>query len=159
MRVCLNLLEVLERIHSRGYVHNDLKYDNVIVDPTTCKTTIIDLGNMEKSGVSIYATPSDEPTARTKRATMHSHLCPELYLGGPCQPAGDIYSVSQMVKQAFVASKNYMTPCLVDVLVRCQQEEASGRPTIQEFMAALVEEEVGGIRKVLRVFCGLWCCV
>ncbi len=159
MRVCLNLLEVLDRIHSRGYVHNDLKSDNVIVDPTTCKASIIDLGNMRKSGVSVYPTRSDEPAARTKRDTFPGYLCPELYLGGPCQPAGDIYSVSKMVEEAFVASTNYMTPCLVDVLVRCQQEEASGRPTIQEFMAALVEEEVGGIRKVLRVFCGLWCCV
>ncbi len=85
----------------------------------------------------MYPRPADKARALEVRANRHCHLCPELYLGGPCQPAGDIFSVSRMVEKALDTAAVDIKPYLMDVLARCKEEDSEERPTIQELMAAL----------------------
>jgi serine/threonine protein kinase len=46
-KVLLQLVDTLMRVHKRRVVHNDLKLENVLVDPITWKTTLIDFGLSE----------------------------------------------------------------------------------------------------------------
>ena len=50
--ILANLTKILEGVHAAGYVHNDLKTDQVAVtiSPTEVNVTLLDLGNMTKIG-------------------------------------------------------------------------------------------------------------
>ena len=48
LKISINLLRVLQQLHSSGIVHRDLKTQNIIVDLATCEVSIIDLGLSRK---------------------------------------------------------------------------------------------------------------
>lgn len=49
-KILLNILDAVDYIHSRGFVHRDLKPDNILVDPESGDARIIDFGLACKIG-------------------------------------------------------------------------------------------------------------
>ncbi len=82
IRISLGLLSALERIHSLGVVHGDVKPDNVIL-PRPLHPVLIDLGVARTIGKrSVAGTPG--------------WSAPE-FLTGEVSPEADIYSVGVMI--------------------------------------------------------------
>jgi len=44
LTIFCNILTAVEAIHAQGIAHRDLKPDNIMIDPTTLNTTILDFG-------------------------------------------------------------------------------------------------------------------
>lgn len=45
LNVGLSLIEQLAKIHRLGFIHNDIKYSNIIYDEKTCQIILIDFGS------------------------------------------------------------------------------------------------------------------
>ena len=87
----------MEGVHAAGYVHNDLKTDQVAVTigPTEVDVTLLDLGNMTK----IDAKPYGHYAGRSKKYIQKlrkkfGHVAPEAILGKEVSPASDIFSLA-----------------------------------------------------------------
>ncbi len=78
----LDLLEVLEVLHERGWVHGDLKPENLrVVGP---RIRVLDLGLARRSGVA-------------RRSGTRAWMAPEQLLGRAALPATDLYAVGLLV--------------------------------------------------------------
>jgi serine/threonine-protein kinase len=80
----LSLVETLRGVHAVGLRHNDLKPDNVLVDRTTGRVTMLD-----------FNLAAEEPDDRTG-GTMLT-MAPEVLLGGASSPASDLYSLGVVI--------------------------------------------------------------
>lgn len=78
------LLETLRGIHSVGLRHNDLKPDNVLVEPVTGRVTVLDFN---------LAAEKPEDDGGGTMLTM----APEVLRGGASTPASDLYSVGVVI--------------------------------------------------------------
>ncbi|KAK4291673.1 hypothetical protein Pmani_023933 [Petrolisthes manimaculis] len=135
LRVCIKVCYILQNIHNLGYVHNDLKFDNILIDPGSLEVTIIDLGLLAKVGTIKFPIPFDMDKALKDREKLCPSVCPELYVGGPCHPSVDVYSVAYMIEKAVSWCKP-VKEALDPTIIRCQGPSAS-RPSISELAAAM----------------------
>ena len=101
------LLQAVQDLHSRGYIHKDLKLENVMVDSPKSGPTVklIDLDTVEEF--------SPNRIAKTIAGT-DQYIAQEAY-GGHYSPASDIFSVGVISyilfsgKFPFESSMFYMT--------------------------------------------------
>jgi serine/threonine protein kinase len=86
--ICYLVTKDLAAIHSRGFLHNDLKMDNVVINenPDGYDAVIIDHGNASHIEESIA---NATITSVCMRDQMH-FLAPEIKEGMKCSPAGDV---------------------------------------------------------------------
>ena len=90
----------MQSIHERGYCHNDLKSNNIMVDITEDgpKVTIIDFGFMTKVGEIVFKrTLLDEHNRYLllkERRRNKPFYAPVLYLGGKAQPSTDAFAIA-----------------------------------------------------------------
>lgn len=83
--ITLQLLGALGAIHAAGIVHNDVKPDNILFDDEG-RIGLIDFGIAYSPGESAGAARPGVP------AGSEGYMAPELKLGAPPSPQGDIYS-------------------------------------------------------------------
>src|SRR3989338_5223082 len=79
------LLSVLHHVHSRGYVHHDIKLDNILIDEDD-HIYLIDFG---------FAKPyvPGKPSLRCNSGTLH-YASPEIWLKQACEgPEADIWAL------------------------------------------------------------------
>ncbi|XP_037776886.1 serine/threonine/tyrosine-protein kinase HT1-like [Penaeus monodon] len=88
LRLSLRLCVAVQEVHDRGYIHNDLMDDNVVVDEATGRVSIIDFGNACRRGQSVGYS-----------ASSNDNLAPEILGGGPSTAASDVFSVGYMLEQ------------------------------------------------------------
>ncbi len=85
--VCYDIADALHHIHEKGYLHCDIKTNNVLVSQS--KTGyLIDFGKVK---------PILNPPAK-KYAKSCNYIAPEVLNGSPPSPAGDIYSFGIIIK-------------------------------------------------------------
>lgn len=88
----------LDHIHQKGYIHCDIKHNNIILHNSTGirKPVIIDFGKMKKNeNVRVYKLNSKEQDRYLK---FYKHVTPEIIWGrSPPSPASDIYSFGQVI--------------------------------------------------------------
>jgi serine/threonine protein kinase len=101
------ILAGLDAVHAAGYVHGDIKADNVLVDGSD-RVTIIDLGlacepNVARAGV-ISGTPE--------------YLAPEVVRGGAKTVASDIYAVGTVLYELLTGTTPFGGGSVDEVLRR-----------------------------------------
>jgi serine/threonine protein kinase len=85
-----DVLDGLCFLHSAGWLHNDIRWDNIVMI-TEDNWCLIDFD---------FATRIDQPVIRTALGiTKTIHLAPEVLQGEPFSTASDIFSVGSLVKK------------------------------------------------------------
>ncbi|XP_063611224.1 sperm motility kinase 2B-like [Penaeus indicus] len=88
LRLSLRLCVAVQEVHERGYIHNDLMDDNVVVDAATGRVSIIDFGNACRPGRDVGYS-----------ASSNDNLAPDNLGGGPSTVASDVFSVGYLLGQ------------------------------------------------------------
>ena len=99
--VLMGVCKGLQFIHGRGYLHNDVKLDNIVLGTTRTgelKPYIIDFGKARRiDGGKMYTLSEIE---RQQFKLEHTHIAPDLRDGlVPQSIATDIYSYGRVIKQ------------------------------------------------------------
>lgn len=85
--IAYSLIDALAYVHSRGFVHRDLKPDNIMVDPNEGTVRLIDFGLSCKQG-------SDSVACGTE-----GYSAPEQLSGCTASPRADIYSLGKILEE------------------------------------------------------------
>ena len=96
--IILELSETLSYIHNKGFLHNDIKTDNIVfyIECAKLKPILIDFGKACPVKEGEYWRLSRE--AQQKYRLNHSHTAPEIVDGtAPQSPLSDIYSLGRVV--------------------------------------------------------------
>ena len=117
-----DLTGALSHIHSKGFLHCDLKSNNVLV--SNKRGYIIDFGK---------ATDSSFPPAK-KYTICYPHIAPEVLAGSPCNKVSDIFSLGKILFQVGV---KHDIPLLVSTANKCLDASPARRPTTTGIMATL----------------------
>ena len=97
--IFVEICYALKHVHSRGFLHNDIKANNVVLerraDSDRCTPILIDFGKSRKA--SVYFPPA---SANRKRAHEHgkSYLAPEVLRYRQYSTSSDVYSLGRMLK-------------------------------------------------------------
>ena len=94
-RVCYDIADALNYIHEKGYLHCDLKSNNVLV--SNHKGYLIDCGK-------VYV-QFKNPRAK-KYKTSYPHIAPEVHSGNPVSQASDVFSLGKIIKITAERLKN-----------------------------------------------------
>lgn len=84
IRVCQDATDGVQHLHSAGFLHNDLKNNNILIHRK--RAFIIDLGK---------ACDASLPPSK-KYSTFYSHIAPEVLQGRCCSFESDIFSLGQI---------------------------------------------------------------
>lgn len=117
-----DLTEALSHIHTKGFLHCDLKANNVLV--SNKHGYIIDFGK---------ACDSSFPPAK-KYSICYPHIAPKVLNGSPCSKASDIFSLGTVL---FKVGVKQNIPLLVSMAQKCLDASPARRPTTTGIMATL----------------------
>lgn len=83
--MCYDITDALDHLHQKGYLHCDIKTNNVLV----CKKKgyLIDFGKVRKT----------ENLIGKKYSSIYSHIAPEVLTGHPPSKASDVYSLGKVI--------------------------------------------------------------
>ncbi|XP_031553462.1 probable serine/threonine-protein kinase DDB_G0280717 [Actinia tenebrosa] len=129
--IMIKTAEALQHIHSVGFLHNDLKSNNVLLDKrgTVLTPVIIDFGKSRPiSNPMGPKTLSLEEQVRYKK--KYPHIAPEIVEGRAGQSvASDIFSFAKIVEQIYLKCKFEELPHLVTL---CLSPSVEARPRCAE---------------------------
>lgn len=83
--VCTDITEAVEHIHNKGFLHCDLKTNNVLVSQK--RGYVIDFGK---------ACPTSRPSAK-KYTSFYQHIAPEVLRGQSVSTASDVFSLGVII--------------------------------------------------------------
>ncbi|XP_076029644.1 uncharacterized protein LOC143018262 [Oratosquilla oratoria] len=88
----LQVTESVRLIHLRGWTHNDIKLDNIVVtrNRDLWNATLIDFGSAVRIGKAVYSKD------RTGHITF-PHIAPELFKGRGTSSGSDVYSIGHLL--------------------------------------------------------------
>ncbi len=97
----LQLCEVVEALHTAGFIHRDLKSANIMVEPAG-RVVVLDLGvvGMKNDGGDL------DPTIDTYAGTP-AYMSPEQLAGAPPTPAMDWYAVGMILYRALTGDRPF----------------------------------------------------
>ena len=123
-------------IHERGFLHNDLKSNNVVIDGSENKPVIIDLG---KSCKIVKARLRKPKVNIEKSMNKFPHIAPEMQRGGRQSIASDVFSFGYLVTRLFKDAKLEIPPVLKEVAKKCQRSIPGKRPKLVDFFTILTK--------------------
>ncbi|XP_064091618.1 uncharacterized protein LOC135205184 [Macrobrachium nipponense] len=123
----------LHQIHMAGYVHVDLKTDNVMVHvpegkgKKQVKPRIIDFGLAveRRKEIELYPNLSD------------SIYPPEYTEGAPAQPSGDVYSMGCLIEDTIYAFSDHIPEHYQEIIKMAKNENPRLRPTVPKLVKLL----------------------
>ena len=111
--------------HERGFLHNDLKSNNVVIDGSENKPVIIDFG---KSCKIVKARLRKPKVNIEKSMNKFPHIAPEIHRGERQSIASDVFSFGYLVNPLFKDAKLEIPPVLMEVAKKCQRSIPGKRP-------------------------------
>ncbi len=133
LKIWLAVALALEKLHNLGWVHLDFKVDNVLLNNITSENIqayLIDFGHTKRLGTA-------HPGYASHQRQGCMHLAPELFATPPplVTTALDVYSfVSEMRYYHQFSSGSD----LAALLEKGESDDATTRPCLQDFIAALI---------------------
>lgn len=136
-KIFCEVADALKHIHQCGYIHNDLKSNNVVLETSESilrpRPVIIDFGK------SVLAVKAKKPNAKPvcmRGNYKNSYIAPEL-INGTCKPSvkTDIYAFCFMIKSVYRLLKFNFPPIVGDTLIQHPQS----RPSIEKLKECLTE--------------------
>ena len=120
-RICHQLIEGVEAMHSVGIIHRDIKPNNIILEPSpngSC-VTIMDFG------LARLCEPSAALSRTSVIAGTPGYLAPELLLGARPAPASDLFALGVVLHQVLTgvrppAFTHERAPSVAPELYQCQ---------------------------------------
>lgn len=126
--------EVLMHIHARGYLHNDLKANNVVIDEAKNNRVIIDLG---KSCQIVKAKLRKPRLDIDKVIRKYPHIAPEIHRGAKQSTSSDVFSFGVLIARFFEEAKSEILQVLKEIAQRCQSSNPRKRPRLAELLETL----------------------
>ncbi|CAH3121915.1 unnamed protein product [Porites lobata] len=129
----VKICSALEHVHWKGFLHNDIKSNNVVLDQTVSEQyapVLIDFGKSTRIRSAATITVNERKT-HEKSAHVKSYLAPEVVKCRQYSPASDIYSMGRMLK-AIATTMGFYDKVRV-VVKTATNDEPSHRANIQEF--------------------------
>lgn len=117
-----DLVDALSHIHSKGFLHCDLKVNNVLV--ANKHGHVINCGK---------ACESRCPPAK-KYTVRYTHIAPEVLNGTHCSKASDVYSLGKILHEVALIQE---LPQLLAIAGKCLDANPARRPTATGLMASL----------------------
>ena len=132
--------EALDSMHKKGFLHNDLKSDNILLsqENNAIHPVIIDFGKCRNmTNPKRYSLTAEE---QNKYKKYHRHIAPELVKGTHSQSfKSDIYSygylLSQMSKSFSISRK--FDDVFADISIACVRTDPVRRPTLTAIIVKL----------------------
>jgi serine/threonine kinase 32 len=93
-------------IHSRGIVHRDLKPENIMLD----EQGHLKIGDLGSSGF------CDLSLTLTSGVGSPLYMAPEMYSGGGCTTAVDVYSFALILYEVLVGERVFLATTTLSVL-------------------------------------------
>ena len=139
LKVMVGVAEGVMAVHGKGFVHNDIKEDNITVSGTLAalRVHIIDFGLASKVGEPFYFDFFGQPQG-LKGQRFAYHRSPELKEGQPLQPASDAFSVGMMMKRVCRFVHNLRLELQLEPYMDwCTEQDPSSRLSLQDLVVAL----------------------
>ena len=139
LQVMVGVVEGLMAVHGKGFVHNDIKEDNITVSGTLVapRVHIIDFGLASKVGEPFYFDFFGQPHG-LKGQRFAFHRSPELKEGQPLQPASDAFSVGMMMKRVCRFVHNLRLELQLEPYMDwCTVQDPSTRLSLEDLVLAL----------------------
>jgi len=132
--VIRKVAEALLHVHNTGFLHNDIKGNNVVLDNrdgSKFTPILIDFGkSLPMTGLKGPKNLSAEQQTRYKKE--YPHIAPEIVEGKRGQSiASDIFSLGHMTEVIFTKAKLGPLP---DVLQRALVPDPDRRPALKEIL-------------------------
>ena len=125
--ICYDITDALDHMHQRGYLHCDIKSNNVLV--TENRGFLIDFGKV----CSI-----SQPKAK-KYQEVYRHIAPEVLKGFPVTPASDIYSLGRVLKEV---AKKINSTILLQLANTATDVNSKSRPTLLKILTTLSAQNI-----------------
>ncbi len=120
--ILLDIAEGLFHVHQKGFLHCDVKSNNVLVSGK--KGYLIDFGK---------ACLIARPTAR-KYSTFYNHIASEVLQGRPASTSSDVFSLGVII---YSVGKTLAHGCLKSLGKQCKDTKPASRPSMPEVIRIL----------------------
>jgi len=130
MAIFNEICETLQYVHSKGFLHNDIKSNNVMLEErpdTGYFPILIDFGKSKK----IQAVNCEKRAPRGQK----SYLAPEVIACGMESTASDVFSLGQMLRS--VAKQVNLYTVFQQIVKQSCRKRAAERLTLKEFSSAI----------------------
>ena len=141
MQVLADVVRALKEQHEAGWLHCDLKADNIIIKKNyngSFSGRIIDFGLAKKTSDMPFPLHSYKPEEYEKNRFDYGHIPPEMLL---CK-TGETYE-SEVYALGFMLSwvaASYDVSWLSVLAELCQEEDPVMRPTLENILEIINEE-------------------
>ena len=135
------LCSTLKHVHSRGYLHSDIKANNVVLEktPTTSEKSyspvLRDFGKSTKAAASFMMSLTSGRKRIAPEHSLKSYLAPEVIKERLYSAASDMYSLGKMLKA--VSKMVGFYPSVRSLVKEATAERPSLRPSLDNFMVRL----------------------
>ncbi|CAB4011817.1 probable serine threonine- kinase gdt4 [Paramuricea clavata] len=130
--------EALYFMHKKGFLHNDLKSDNIVLseENNAIHPVIIDFGKCRSlSNPKRYSLTAKE---QKKYKEYHRHIAPEVVKGTHSQSfKSDIYSYGYLLSQMSKLISKTFDDVIADISIACVRTDPDQRPTLTEIVIKL----------------------
>ena len=120
--VCVDIVEAIKYIHSKGYLHCDLKTNNVLV--LRKRSFVIDFGK-------VCQVTKQKAKKYTK---FYNYIPPEVFRGKPVSPSSDVVSLGVIIS---TIGKTIGNKSMNSVGKQCKDTKPPVRPSLTTLMALL----------------------
>jgi serine/threonine protein kinase len=133
-----DVCETLGYIHTQGFLHNDLKGNNIVLEKTVkgFHPVIIDFGKCVKIKKAKLKKPKLDVNSALKR---YPHIAPEIHRGERQTTSSDIFSFGYLV--SFIKNKAKFNAFSM-IVKKCTSSVPSKRPSLLEISEMLSDSLV-----------------